>query len=854
MNLKPLALLLLAAFPAPAATYYVDSLDGNDAHSGLSETAAWKTLAKVNAWTFQPGDTLLFKAGGSWTGQLNPKGSGATNNPIVINQYGAGPKPLINGNGATGFGAVYLFNQQYWEINNLEVINDAAEGGDRRGIYLSASNFPGGIVRHLQVRDCHIHHIKGLVDQTSSAAKRTGGIIVETIEDRQVPTRFDDILIENCVIATVDNQGLALNHRVSVSDYPGTPAWEARKFTRVVIRGNSISDVAKNAMIIRLTDETGLIEHNVCYDTAVRAVTGNTIFSRSCRGTVFQFNEGYLNRSSDFDGSLYDADLQSPGCIFQYSYSHDNSHGLYWQCTDAADTNVIVRYNLSRNDRGIIFCMNYDCASTYVYNNTVFVPADLSPRIIDERRSGAKTYFFYNNLIYSLSPTAAYRWYNGNRTFDYNVFYGHHPDGEPADPHKLTADPLLVAPGSGGIGRSTLAGYQLQPGSPCIDSGKTVPGNGGRDFWGNPVPFNSATDRGAHEWQGPASNQPPVIREPPASQSAVQGATVAFEVIASGAPPLAYQWRKAGRTIPEATQATLTLSNVTTNDAAAYDVVITNAFGAVTSATATLTVALPPPPSLTLAAAAWATIRDGANATVNQDEQALGYAMVKYSTAGLSAKTYLAFDLAGSRPDPDRPALLTLQGFSNSGMQHLRLWALDQPCPEMSPDLVWITAPANETNSNDLLTSGPRTATPILDTLLPGGPVTHTLTLPAPWDQWIQNQTLVLVLTGVDNPSNAPAGFRIAVTNQAQLPSLTFSTLPLPPPTLKTPLRRQDGALELLFLSPAGESFSIFATTNLAFPAWMWLGTPVFLGNDLYQFTDLDAANHPRRFYRLASQ
>lgn len=267
-----------------------------------------------------------------------------------------------------------------------------------------------------------------------------------------------------------------------------------------------------------------------------------------------------------------------------------------------------------------------------------------------------------------------------------------------------------------------------------------MPGNGGRDFWGNPVPLNSATDRGAHEWQGPPSNQPPVIRVPPASQAAVEGAMVVFEVIASGTPPLAYQWRKAGATVPEATQATLTLSHVSTNDAAAYQVVITNAFGAVTSATATLTVALPPPPSRTLAAVAWATLRDGANATVNLDEQALGYAMVKYNTNGLSAKTYLGFDLAGSRPDPDRPAQLTLQGFSNSGMQQVRLWALDQPCPEMSPDLVWNTAPATETNSNDLLRSGPRTATPILGTLLRGGPVTHTLTLPSPWNQWIQNQ------------------------------------------------------------------------------------------------------------------
>jgi len=511
--MKWMAILPLAMLPtivAQAATHYVDASAGDDGNSGTSQAAPWKTIAKVNGQTFQPGDAILFKAGGSWIGQLNPKGSGTSNSPIVISRFGSGPKPVINADGATGNGAVYLFNQEYWEICNLEIINDAPSGGDRRGVYLSASNFPGTVVRHLHLRDCHIHNIKGIVDQISNAAKRTGGVIIETIDDRVTPTRFDDILIENCAISTVDNQGIALNNKVSSSDYPGTPAWEARKFTRVVVRGNRINDVAKNAMIIRLTDETGLIEHNVCWDTAYRALTGNTIFSRSCRGTVFQFNEGYRNRAGElnpkkyWDGSLYDADLQSPGCIFQYSYSHDNNQGLFWQCTVAADSNVVVRYNISQNDRGRIFCLGYANTSTYIYNNTVYVPTNLSPVIVDERHENPKTYHFYNNIIYNLSATACYQWKGGaNRTFDHNVFYGQHPANEPADPHKLTSDPKLIAPGTGGTNDlGSLGGYKLQAGSPCIDSGMTNTNSSGRDFWGNKVPCNAATDCGAHEWPG----------------------------------------------------------------------------------------------------------------------------------------------------------------------------------------------------------------------------------------------------------------------------------------------------------------------------------------------------------------
>lgn len=48
-------------FPTLAATnYYIDNLNGNDSNSGQSVDKAWKSLTKVNAKTFQPGDSILF--------------------------------------------------------------------------------------------------------------------------------------------------------------------------------------------------------------------------------------------------------------------------------------------------------------------------------------------------------------------------------------------------------------------------------------------------------------------------------------------------------------------------------------------------------------------------------------------------------------------------------------------------------------------------------------------------------------------------------------------------------------------------------------------------------------------------
>jgi len=102
------------------------------------------------------------------------------------------------------------------------------------------------------------------------------------------------------------------------------------------------------------------------------------------------------------------------------------------------------------------------------------------------------------NPIYYLG-NGSYIWGEGQDVvFEYNCFFGNHPANEPADAHKLIADPLFNAPGSGGIGRDSLSGYRLLPESPCLNSGRLVPLNGGRDFWGASI-YTGQPDRGAYE-------------------------------------------------------------------------------------------------------------------------------------------------------------------------------------------------------------------------------------------------------------------------------------------------------------------------------------------------------------------
>jgi uncharacterized repeat protein (TIGR01451 family) len=83
---------------------------------------------------------------------------------------------------------------------------------------------------------------------------------------------------------------------------------------------------------------------------------------------------------------------------------------------------------------------------------------------------------------------------------------------------------------------------------------------------------------------------PPSIVGQPTDQFAVVGGTTAFSVNAFGSSPIRFQWRFQGTNLPNATNATLTLNNVSTNQAGLYSVAVSNAYGFAISSNALLTV------------------------------------------------------------------------------------------------------------------------------------------------------------------------------------------------------------------------------------------------------------------------
>ncbi|SEG67068.1 DNRLRE domain-containing protein [Paenibacillus sp. UNC499MF] len=543
--------------PAHAAgtAYYVDSAAGNDANNGTSQAQAWKTLAKVNATTFQPGDQILFKSGGIWNGQLWPKGSGANGSPIVIDKYGSGSKPVINGGGSSfnqtvynstktyNTGTVFLRNQEYWEINNLEVTNDdnfSVENNDsaafRAGIFVVIdANESDRVYNHIYIRGNDVHDVDG---SNNAGPKENGGIITVIQGTASTSTRtyarFNDVRIENNTIRKVDRVGIrAAAHSNYVND-DSFSTTSTRTYgnwnTNVYIGHNNLEDVGGDSIILRDTDGA-LVEYNVANRFGTRVASTNAIAAiwlAVAKNTVLQYNEAFGGPASNQDGCAWDFDLYLENTTYQYNYSHDNPMGHVLMM--GTNKNDVMRYHISQNEGNIIRHFNANEATPASIYNNVFYYNGAAHKVIGGNDATKTGYQFMNNIFYNTNPSVATNWGTsanwGQTSFSNNIFYeasGTHSANEPSDPGKRTADPAFVNPGGAGTGLSTAAAYRLKAGSPALNAGKLIADNGGKDYFGGAVSATAVPNIGAYNGAGVTVTPPAGVKAPTADAYVLDG-------------------------------------------------------------------------------------------------------------------------------------------------------------------------------------------------------------------------------------------------------------------------------------------------------------------------------------------
>jgi pectate disaccharide-lyase len=110
----------------------------------------------------------------------------------------------------------------------------------------------------------------------------------------------------------------------------------------------------------------------------------------------------------------------------------------------------------------------------------------------------------------------------------------------------------------------------------------------------NPVPEGADAEFFVLHVSAASTNTPPSITSQPQNQMVLLGQTASFTVTASGSLPLNYQWYFDTNTLlSAATNATLTISDVQSNNVGGYSVVVANSAGSVTSVVATLSIGEP---------------------------------------------------------------------------------------------------------------------------------------------------------------------------------------------------------------------------------------------------------------------
>lgn len=543
-------LLLIFLYSGLHSTnYYVSSFQGSDNNDGLSPATAWRSIDKLNSVSFHPGDHVLFRSGDTWQGMFWLQNSGTSGNPIIIDSYGSGAKPIIDGDGYQA--SILIYNNEHIEIRNLELVNEASHldqsGNNKRLTGYGGSENDWGIgknvrygilvktdidsMQYFRFMNLNIHDIFPSPTNVNNIHKGYGILIRsqsdQTTNDYQV---ISDIAIDNCVISQTGHYGLWIQAR-------GLSGNDVYKNHNVSVANCSFLDTGGSGFVSSRTE-------NILLEGCLFDGTGSSLDSRmwmrgsgywsfECRNVVVQENQ-FLNANGPQDSYGAHIDFGNENVVFQYNFSYNNEGGFVEILGD--NTNCGYRYNISVNDgwrldpnntpwakKGKVFWVSDFCGGsnsgcpntgTFIYNNTAYVPNTLNPEIYV--RDGTGDTHIYNNLIVVQSGGDELETLldnSGNSFYvSKNIYFQESSFNLDSDltTNAIYDDPLLLAPGS-----LSPEMYRLQPGSPALSSGHIINGssnsndylnnNGGRDFFGNAVSSVTAPNIGAYSGSGVSS-------------------------------------------------------------------------------------------------------------------------------------------------------------------------------------------------------------------------------------------------------------------------------------------------------------------------------------------------------------
>lgn len=304
-------------------TYYVDATGGDNQNDGLSPDNAWKTVAKVNAGTFGPGDEILFKRGETWAGTtLEVPSSGAAGNPIRFADYGTGAKPVIDGNDAVV--CVLAQNKDYLEFENIEAARGVSSGFEFSAcsyvelIYCDAHDHGNDGV--LFIAGCHHCAVTG--GDFYNGYEAVAGTFITGIE---VTNGSHDIIVRRA--RCTNNAGAACG--ISVHSHAG----ETMPYN-VTIKDCECRDNGSHGIQILKQDDTADADRNIVVRDCMLCDNGQDGLRIYKDAAAVSYANGIMvDRCECYGNGQYSAFVQADNVTLQHSIFADNDAYAY-ECQD----------------------------------------------------------------------------------------------------------------------------------------------------------------------------------------------------------------------------------------------------------------------------------------------------------------------------------------------------------------------------------------------------------------------------------------------------------------------------------------------------------------------------------------
>lgn len=414
-----------AALGHAGVNYYVDPGLGDDANSGTSPKAAFRTLARAETLLLQAGDHLLLAAGQTFAGQLRLKGlSGSDTQPIVISSYPAADKgsDAMARIDAKGHAAgVLLKNCSHVTLANLGItgngggMDPAAPSGKaamRCGVLVQADRpgvYGGFTLSNLVVENVFFEEPgfrRNPEEVRSANGTQNYGWGIRFISSSPAAV-MQDITIHDCRIANVSHTGLKLTA-------PGNG------LRNVTVQGLRIANTGGPG--VQMSGVSGghfsqlEVNHSGSTNDTRNWGRGSGLWTWGSSDVVIEKSR-FLNANGPGDSAGVHIDFNCRNVIVQYNLSAHNAGGF---CEILGNNyNCAYRYNVSVNDgyrikgqggafqEGKTFWLSGYTGdksprqgpfNTYFYNNTIYVSPDIVAKIAVTPT--ARGVLIANNIFY----------------------------------------------------------------------------------------------------------------------------------------------------------------------------------------------------------------------------------------------------------------------------------------------------------------------------------------------------------------------------------------------------------------------------------------------------------------------